>query len=306
MKMKIDPHPINSVLNVECSMFDNIKSVTPKNVNLLDWLNCRDHLERQIKLRAISDPQKQAEMKEQFPCITVSGVFSKRGKDFLLNHTGIMAIDIDFQDNQHLSNFSELKQEISKIQNVAYCGQSIRGKGFFALIPIRHPKNHLEHFLFIESYFKAKGITIDPSCKDIGRLRYYSYDEQAYFNHSAKPLEALYRPPIQSKPISLPISASCDNKPVWALYNDSDDFIRVLGNHGWRIERKRESKIYFTRPGKSSGVSAEYDHSKNVFFVFTSSSIFEGGKGYNPFQVYAILEHQANFREAAKALRAIF
>ena len=59
-----------------------------------------------------------------------------------------------------------------------------------------------------------------------------------------------------------------------------------------------------TRPGKSSGVSAGIVKSKDdtkVFHVFTSSApLLEEGGNYNPFNLYAILEH-AGDREAARA-----
>lgn len=286
-------------------MFPDAETVIPKEVNLLYWLNSKKFIHLQNALRASNDQDKKIELKKKMPCITASGQFSKRGKSYLVKHSGLIAIDIDQKDNLHIQNFSSLKNELSKNLNIAYCGHSVSGSGYFALIPIAYPENHLQHFQFIEDYYKSFGLVIDPACKDISRLRFYSYDPDAYFNHTAKPLEAFYQAPeVKPKKVQRHYFDSRD-QPAWHQYNQGTYFINVLESHGWKIkvQDRRASKIYFTRPGKSSGISAEYDSTKNIFFVFTSSTKeFEGDKGYNPFQVYTLLEHNGNFKEASRAL----
>jgi hypothetical protein len=41
---------------------------------------------------------------------------------------------------------AQLKQKISNIANVTYCGYSASGLGVWALIPLFDPSKHLEHF----------------------------------------------------------------------------------------------------------------------------------------------------------------
>ena len=38
------------------------------------------------------------------------------------------------------------------------------------------------------------GVVIDSNCKDLCRLRGYSYNEDGYFNHQASPFEGPYTP----------------------------------------------------------------------------------------------------------------
>ena len=294
-----------SILNVDCSMFANAKATDPKSINLLSWLTSNKYLTRQTKVRSETDPNKKRIAKEAMPCITASGVFSKRGKRFLKKHTGFIAIDIDQKANDHIENYSELKKEISKIDEVAYCGLSVSGSGYWALIPIDQPENHEQHFEFIRLFFEGHGVNIDRSCADVSRLRFYSHDPEAYFNHAAKPLKAIYRPQAQKQSKSSFKSIEGQEDPVWEIYNNNRDFIEVLTDHGWAIESDTGKKTFFTRPGKTSGVSAEFDSEKNVFFVFTENGQpFESNTGYNPFQVYTLLNHKGDFKAATKALVA--
>jgi hypothetical protein len=58
------------------------------------------------------------------------------------------------------------------------------------------------------------------------------------------------------------------------------------------------------RPGKGArgGISATFGHRPGLFWVFTTSTEFEAEKGYTPAGVYAVLEHNGDFREAAREL----
>jgi phosphotransferase system IIB component len=297
---------MNSILNIDCSMFTTAKATEPEVVNLLYWLHSDKYLLQQLRVRSCMSEDEQKAEKLLMPCITPSGLFSKRGKNYLQKHTGLIAIDIDLKDNLHLSNFAKLKSELCKIQNVAYCGLSVSGKGYWMLIPITYPDQHEEHFKFIESYFKSKSLVIDSACKDIARLRFYSYDTEAYFNHAAIPLQAIYSQVINKQSNSKQIVFNSKDKPVWDQYNETKDFQNVLLKHGWQINNEKGCKTYFTRPGKRFGISAEFDDDKNIFYVFSSSTEFESSKGYNPFQVYAILDHGRDFSQAAKTLMTTF
>jgi archaellum biogenesis ATPase FlaH len=86
-------------------------------------------------------------------------------------------------------------------------------------------------------------------------------------------------------------------------YNERADVVALLENHGWKIVRHKAGKTIFLRPGHTtSATSGDYDHSRKWFSVFTTSSIFEPGKSYLPYAVYAMLECGGNFSDAAKKL----
>lgn len=293
----------DSILNFDCSMFANAKATVPVIVNLLQWLHNDNYLPQQQKVRAAIDKRSRDALKIFMPCITPSGIFSQRGNKHLIRHTGLISIDIDQKENTQIANYAALKSELCKIPNVAYCGLSVSGTGFWLLIPITQTEKHQLHFKFIEQYFKSKNIIIDTACCDVARLRFYSYDKDAYFNHTAKPLQRLYEPLIISRKQSCLSNFNSDKNPAWEQYNQRTDFISVLENHGWKINKDKGNKKYFTRPGKDAGISAEYDSSKNVFYVFTENGPpFKSNKGYNPFQIYAVLNYAGDFNKAARSL----
>lgn len=178
---------LNSVLNVEVSCFANYTSPNkPKPVNLLLWLLSKKYQIETEYIREIVNKKERDMLKAKLPAITPSGMFSKRTDQALIKHSGLLQFDIDFKDNQHIVNYRKLKQQLCNIINVAYCGLSVSGSGYWGLIPIAYPEKHREHFEGLKKVFKKFEINIDPCCKDISRLRGYSFDPEGYFNHKAK------------------------------------------------------------------------------------------------------------------------
>lgn len=85
-------------------------------------------------------------------------------------------------------------------------------------------------------------------------------------------------------------------------FNQRGDLRSLLLTYGWTPLHTQGENEYFRRPGKQSGgQSASYNG--EVFYVFSSNATpFEPGVGYSPFQVYAILEHNGDYTQAAKTL----
>lgn len=85
-------------------------------------------------------------------------------------------------------------------------------------------------------------------------------------------------------------------------FNNSPAAENVLLNNGWKLCGSSNNFIWFTRPDKSSGVSASFNRSKRVYYIFTSSTQLEPSKGYNPATLMAILEHNADKKQLHKWL----
>lgn len=176
-----------TVLNVTVSRYDNIRCIHPVEVDLLEWMTTPKHDKEVEAIRATSDEDRRRVLKGNVSAVTPSGLFEIRNENGLLRHTGLLQIDIDFKDNTHITNYDQLKSQIANISNVVYCGLSVSGKGFWVIIMIAYPMRHKEHFDAVEKAFANLGIRIDPSGKDVSRLRIYSPDPQAYFNFEAIP-----------------------------------------------------------------------------------------------------------------------
>ena len=86
-------------------------------------------------------------------------------------------------------------------------------------------------------------------------------------------------------------------------YNQRGDVVSLLQNHGWKVVGQKGKKTIFLRPGQTTSASSgNFDHERNWFSVFTTSSEFNPQSAYLPYAVYAILECDKDFTEASKRL----
>lgn len=90
---------------------------------------------------------------------------------------------------------------------------------------------------------------------------------------------------------------------VFDDYNKRADVVALLQEHGWKVVGQKGRKTIFLRPGQTTSQSSgNFDHDKNWFSVFTTSSEFEPMKAYLPYAVYATIECNKDFSEASKKL----
>ena len=202
-----------SILNVDVSCFANYKSPdNPRTINLLQWLISAKYQNVVQSIRTTVDKKERDRIKATLPAITPSGVFTRREASALIAHSGFICLDIDYKGNEDIANYAALKEQLCRIPNVAYCGQSVSGTGYFVLIPITEPLQHGNQFRALRKIFQKRfGIRIDDT-PDVSRLRGYSYDHEAYFNHQATSFSGIY--------IHQPIAPKLD-RPVYNVRSDS-------------------------------------------------------------------------------------
>lgn len=81
----------------------------------------------------------------------------------------------------------------------------------------------------------------------------------------------------------------------WDDYNRRCDPVDIMLRNGWIGEGTRNAKnIYFTRPGKTTGISMSFREDMRKFYCFTSSTEFDNGKAYSPVDVILTLEHNGD------------
>ncbi len=99
-------------------------------------------------------------------------------------------------------------------------------------------------------------------------------------------------------------SESSGNRPG-DDFNSRATWAEILEPRGWKAVFSRGETTYWSRPGKDEGISAttNYDGS-GLLYCFSTSTVLEPERGYSKFSVYAILEHNADFRAAARTLGA--
>lgn len=175
-------------LDVEVSLYRGAIDKMGEVVKLADCLQNTKYKDIVDKVRAGKTPEERHSIKDaiksQIPCFTIGGTFEKRGKDNLTKASGLIGIDIDFKDNTEV--ISQVPEVLKRLPYILYSAKSVSGDGYFAIVRLGTPENYKGHFNALERDFKKLGITIDKSCKDISRLRFVSYDTDAYYNREAK------------------------------------------------------------------------------------------------------------------------
>lgn len=188
-------------LNITVSMFNNYRDVNPKNVNLFSFITSDKYAQDVKMIRQAKAKDEKDTLKSRLPAITPSGIFKdRRNTKNLVSHSGFVQVDIDEKDNLH-HDMSSIKKLLINIKHIAYCSYSVSGNGLFALIAIDKTEKHKEHFLALEEDFKKDfNVIIDKSCKDVCRLRGYSYDPDYYINENALVYNRLIKPALPPKP----------------------------------------------------------------------------------------------------------
>ena len=190
---------MKSFQEIEITVYRGVKDRIGHLSTLHDFLT-NVNVSAIAELRSCTDAERKRKIKMSLPQATISGIFSPtRLADNLVRHSGLICVDIDRKDNEHIANFDTLIEDVlSRIEEVAYAAHSVSGKGYFVIIPLRYPQLHKAQFEQLVRVFSDMGINIDRACGDVCRLRCLSYDEHPYINLDVKPFSCIYREPKKS------------------------------------------------------------------------------------------------------------
>lgn len=129
-----------------------------------------------------TDKHKRQELKKNLPYFTPSGTFSTRSIKGLTKHSGILSIDFD-----NLDDIDSLEAQLRANEYTFAVFRSVSQRGLCCLVKI-DPEQHLQSFLELEVYYwRLFSASVDPSCKDVSRARFVSYDPNLYVNTESKP-----------------------------------------------------------------------------------------------------------------------
>lgn len=153
--------------------------------------------------------QEYIDTKKHLPGATLSGLFAlyeddslthpgqrvmvSRRETHLKQHTGWLAIDIDLDDNKHLTQFNNVRFVCQYRPEIGLLMRSCSGSGYFGLVRLAYPDRHKDQFKALLKDYAACGITLDRSCGNIGRVRFASWDdpEHIYINENVVPYKGL-------------------------------------------------------------------------------------------------------------------
>lgn len=176
-----------NILDTPVTVFNHVTDKTGTLIPLGEFL--RDTAAEPIvkQIRATTDKKERTELKRQLRCAVIAAECPDgRKTEDTFKPTGLICIDIDGQDNPDFQTGEDLKSEVCKITEVAYCSLSASGAGCFAIMRLSNPEQFGGHFKALVRLFKLRlSINIDTQCCDLNRLRYATSDDAPYLNEDA-------------------------------------------------------------------------------------------------------------------------
>ena len=185
-------------------------------------------------VREEQDEEKRKKLKKALPFVTPSGVFSQAKNDCLQKHSGFICIDLDAKYNPGVTNWAGLRDVIGGWKQVLFSALSASGNGVFCLVPISNSSHHLAHFDSLSLDFKRKGLTVDPVCRNVARLRFFSHDPEAVWNPTAKNYTRIYKPP-KPTPEKYTATSTDDLGKLIELINKSNTDITADYVHWYEV-----------------------------------------------------------------------
>jgi len=220
------------------SIFENVRSNVPHDYDLDDWL--RHTIKPKGRLKRSIDNYRNTfskEDKKALPCITVSARFTKwREEKNIVEKMPFICLDIDRKTNQCISMLL-VKELFMNHPCCYYTGYSTSIDGVYAIMKISDPEKLDQYFEYFEGALKKIGINIDQSCKDYARLRFFSFDSEAYHNPKAKAFR-LKKPAAKGAYNNYTITSESDkvdklideiNKFSLDITSNYEDWIKIAG-----------------------------------------------------------------------------
>ena len=267
----------DNIFEVGVSYFHTLKTEVPVTAELYDLLTTDRFRDEVTAVRNAKDLATKGNLKNALPSYTPSGTFGSWGYALLLKPTGLICVDIDKKENLQVEDFADLKDRLSKVPYIAYCGLSCGGEGYFCIIPIADHYLFRHHFHSLQMDFAAMGITIDEKCSDVGRKRFVSYDPDPWINHQPTIYEGLVEVPRW-----------CSNKsPVSGVTFDNADVALVDRYIDLIVEKKLDItylyhnwlRIAYAFANTFGEAGRERFHKVSQFYDYSRC---DGGNKYNP------------------------
>ena len=189
-----------NIFSRQISVYDGVTDNVGRTMLLSDFLFSSEYKNVIRMMRCVTDKEERDKWKRQLPQATISGVFTPtRAIKNMKQHSGLISVDVDAKENPAITDWEDLKKQLTILPQIAYCSLSVSGNGVFVIIPLRYPQNHLQQFRQLQIDFDRMGITIDKACSDITRMRCMSYDEHPLINVDVIPYEGVYVEPPKTR-----------------------------------------------------------------------------------------------------------
>ena len=127
-------------------------------------------------IRQTLDKSRSNAKKTMLPSVLFSGEFSGRNDSDLKRHSGFLVLDFD-----GVYDVNDKKEKLKKYSFIYSAWVSPSGTGVKALVKIKHPDKHRQHFKALKEIFND----LDNSGINLARVCYESYDPEIWINENA-------------------------------------------------------------------------------------------------------------------------
>ncbi|MDP7316705.1 MAG: BT4734/BF3469 family protein, partial [SAR324 cluster bacterium] len=188
----------------EISIFANAKDTDPKPVRLGPILSAikngrwADPIAKLRELLDAGNREAYDEQKKDLPAVTLSGSFEKRNAAGLIQHSGLLQIDLD-----HLGKPAEVRDQLAADPHVAAAllSPSAQGVKGVMLMPPGDAERHKHAFKAAVNYLQETyGLENDRACKDVCRMMFVSHDPGLRTNPDAVVLDVKRWTPEEPQP----------------------------------------------------------------------------------------------------------
>lgn len=197
-----------------------------------------------VTLLKIGKDQKAAKLavdplKKNLPGLLWSGRFARRANDALIEHSGLLCVDLDSLG----AKLRDVREKLLTSPHLFALFLSPTGDGLKAIFRVpADASKHLGSFVAVSRHvLDITGVQVDQACKDVARLCFVSYDPQAYFNPNAREIQPLAEA-VSPKSRLIRKSAEPDSRPDKAQIRemlavipkrpDYADWIRIVAAVG--------------------------------------------------------------------------
>lgn len=238
------------------------------------------------KVRNAKTGEEMDRAKFDAPGFSFSGIFERRGKDRLIRHSGIIAIDID-----HL-NESVFSEKVRLMENpyVYSVFLSISGKGLKVLVKVPESLDAERHKLYYKAIAEDFGVKEDKRAQDVARYTNVTYDPDLYLNLGA----LVWDKPVEVIAVEEEASTANYTTPI----TDMDESLRIIlsWTEGGFKRGNRNGYVYDTACNLCEyGIGK--DEALDILLPYASSDFTTGEIGYTVGNAYR------NKRFGSKTLR---
>lgn len=165
------------------SVFKNATSTEPATVKLGAFLTSKRHKDDILLLRSETNIDIKNQLKKTLPAATISGTFKRRNIAGIDQYNGLICLDFDGKENPNYTAV-QMRNMLAGFEEVAFAALSVGGAGVFAIVPTNNtdPEQHSRVVEVLGTIFKSFDLQYDRACKDVSRLRFVSYDPEAWWN----------------------------------------------------------------------------------------------------------------------------